>query len=260
MLLTSLKRPVDVVTIPPVILSMPPTFESWDWILSGVTGGEAKLKLLEREPILRLLGNSIVVALASTLVTMVLAVLAAYALARFRFRGRALLAFAIIATRMLPPVASVLPLYVLFRATDLLDTRTALILAYTALNLPFAIWMLVGFVDEVPAILEESAMVDGCGRVGVLVRVVVPLIAPGLAATAVFSFLLAWNDFQLAFFLTGNQARTLMVASASFMTEDGIYYGPMSAYGTMAVLPAVAFAFLAQRHIVRGLTLGAVKG
>lgn len=260
MFLTSFKRPLEAFTLPPVFLPVPPATESWQWLLWGMSGAEMTFGGLRTERILLLAWNSIVASVSSTGLSLALAIFGAYALARFRFRGRVVLGLMIIGTRMLPPIATVLPFFVLFRSVNLLDTRLCLVLAYTALSIPFAIWMLVGFFREIPVELEESAMVDGCTRLGALFRVVLPLAAPGLAATAILSFLLAWNDFQLAFFLTSDKARTLTLASVIFTGEEGIHWGPMSAFGTAATIPVLVFALFAQKHIARGLTLGAVKG
>jgi multiple sugar transport system permease protein len=131
---------------------------------------------------------------------------------------------------------------------------------YTAFNIPLAVWMLRGFMDELPKELDEAALIDGCSRVGVAARIIMPLIAPGLGATAVFSFLLCWNDFAIAFVLTSRAATTLPVIVLSFIVEEGVMWGQMSAAVTCAMLPAIVLLVLAQRHMVKGLTLGAVKG
>jgi multiple sugar transport system permease protein len=139
------------------------------------------------------------------------------------------------------------------------DTLIALILVYTTLNIPLAVWMLKAFVDEVPRAIEEAALIDGASRVYMLIKIVLPLVAPGLVATSIFSFLLAWNDFVIAFFLTGLRAKTLPLASTAFMTEMGIFWGPMGAFGTLVMAPAILFSFFASKYLIKGLTLGAVK-
>jgi multiple sugar transport system permease protein len=203
--------------------------------------------------------NSIIASLTSTFLTIVTSFFAAYSLSRFNFRGRKPIAFFIIATRMLPPIATVFPLYLLMNQVGLRDTLIALILVYTTLNIPLAVWMLKAFVDEVPRAIEEAALIDGASRVYMLIKIVLPLVAPGLVATSIFSFLLAWNDFVIAFFLTGLRAKTLPLASTAFMTEMGIFWGPMGAFGTLVMAPAILFSFFASKYLIKGLTLGAVK-
>lgn len=250
--LTSIKPPTETFAVPPVVF-FKPTLESYDLLLvSGTSAMAFDMRQLAT--------NSLVVALGSTLVTMATSVLGAYSLSRFRFAGRKQVAFVIIATRMLPPIATAVPLFLLLNTLHLVDTHVGLIAAYTALNIPFAVWMLRGFMDEIPVDLEQAAMIDGCSRLGALRRVIVPLIAPGVAATSVFSFLLAWNDFALALILTNSNAKTLPLIVMSFITEEGILWGPMSAAASLILLPPVLFVIFAHRHLARGLTMGAVKG
>ena len=163
--------------------------------------------------------------------------------------------------RMVPRIVIVLPYYVIMSELGLLDTYTSLILAYTTFALPFAIWMMIGFFQDIPVDLEEAARVDGCDRLGVLWHIVVPLAASGLAATSVFAFLLGWNEFLFSLILTSSSAtRTLPVVVAGFVTDRGVAWGEMSAGGVLIALPVIIFALLVQKYIVRGLTMGAVKG
>ncbi len=250
--LTSIKPAQETFALPPVLL-FTPTLESYDLLLvSGQQAMAVDMRGLAR--------NSLIVSLGATVVTMAASILAAYGLSRFRFKGRRAIAFVIIATRMLPPIATAVPLFLLLNSLRLVDTQIGLITAYTALNLPFAVWMLRGFFDEIPVDLDHAAMIDGCSRFGALVRVILPLVAPGVAATAVFSFLLAWNDFALALILTNSNAKTLPLVVMSFITEEGVAWGPMSAAATLILMPPVLFVILAHRHLARGLTMGAVKG
>ena len=155
----------------------------------------------------------------------------------------------------------VLPYYVIMSELGLLDTYTSLILAYTTFALQFAIWMMIGFFQDIPVDLEEAARVDCCNRLGVLRHIVVPLAAPGLAANSVFAFLLGWNEFLFSLILTSSSAtRTLPVVVAGFVTDRGVAWGEMSAGGVLIALPVIIFALLVQKYIVRGLTMGAVKG
>ncbi len=251
-MLMSIKLPRDAVAIPPVFLFQP-TLDSYRSLF--ISGWQASTI-----NIMGYLKNSIVIAFASTTISVFAAMFAAYSLSRFRYRGRNLIGFVIIATRMLPPIATIVPMFLLMNALKLLDTHLGLILAYTAVNVPFAVWMLRGFIDEVPLELEDAARIDGCSRLGSLWRVVLPLIAPGMAASSVYAFLLAWNDFALALILTSRQAKTLPLMVMAFFTSEGVEWGPMAAAVTVALLPPILFVILMQKHLAKGLTMGAVKG
>jgi multiple sugar transport system permease protein len=204
--------------------------------------------------------NSVVVAVTATIIPVLLAALAAYSFARFEFRGKNALALFVIGTRMLPPIALVVPIYLIATRLKMVDTRLALIIAYTGLNLPFATWMLRGFFTQIPRELDDAALIDGCSRIGALWRVILPLAAPGLVATALFSFILAWNDFAFALVLTTSRAVTLPVAAARFRTDEGILWGQVGAAATLVLIPVILFALFMQKWIVRGLTAGSVKG
>lgn len=255
-ILTSLKPARQTFALPPVFMFMP-TLESY----LAVFGRRADLGYRAVDiNFWFYMRNSLVAAVGSTLLTLGVSSLAAYGLSRFYFRGKRLITFAIISTRMLPPIGAVVPLFLVMHETNLLDTHIGLILVYTAFNIPLAVWMLRGFMDELPKELDEAALIDGCSRFGVATRIIMPLIGPGLGATAVFSFLLCWNDFAIAFVLTSRAATTLPVIVLSFIVEEGVMWGQMSAAVTCAMLPAVVLLVLAQRHMVKGLTMGAVKG
>jgi multiple sugar transport system permease protein len=162
---------------------------------------------------------------------------------------------------MFPPIVTVVPLFLMMRDVRLLDTRLSLIIVYTAFNLPFVVWMMRGFFSEIPRELEEAARVDGDSRLGALRRVVLPLVAPGLAATAVFCLIISWNEFLFALVLTQTDAAmTLPVGIAGRVTQYEIKWGVMSAAATVAMMPILVFALAVQRYLVRGLSLGAVKG
>ncbi|HYJ46382.1 MAG TPA: carbohydrate ABC transporter permease, partial [Pyrinomonadaceae bacterium] len=188
---------------------------------------------------------------------------AAYGLARFRLplKLNTRLSLWILSTRMFPPIVTAVPLFLMMSDLRLLDTLTALIIVYTAFNLPFVVWMMRGFFNEVPRELEEAARVDGDTRLGALRRVVLPLVAPGLAATAIFCLIISWNEFLFALTLTQTDAAmTLPVGIAGRVTQYEIKWGVMSAAGVVAMVPILVFALSVQRHLVRGLSLGAVKG
>lgn len=207
--------------------------------------------------------TSAIVALFSTACAIVLGTLAAYALARFRLPRKlnTRLALWILSTRMFPPIVTAVPLFLLMRDVRLLDTVVSLIIVYTAFNLPFVVWMMRGFFNEIPRDLEEAARVDGDSRLGAMRRVLLPLVAPGLAATAVFCLIISWNEFLFALTLTQTDAAmTLPVGIAGQVTQYEIKWGVMSAAGVVAMIPILVFALAVQRYLVRGLSLGAVKG
>jgi len=206
--------------------------------------------------------NSSIICFSAAGLSMIIGSLAAYSLARFKIRGGENIAFWILSIRMMPPIATVIPLFLMFNTLHLLDTYHGLILVYTGLNLPFVVWMMRGFFEEVPVDLEESAMVDGCSRLNAFFRVVLPLTLPGIVATIVFVLIMSWNEFLLALVLTGTTTRTLPVGIQTFMTTGvmGTYQWPqIGAAGIAASVPIIAFAIIIQKYLVRGLTLGAVK-
>ena len=207
--------------------------------------------------------TSAIVAVVSTVCALVIGTLAAYALTRFRlpYNLDRKLSLWILSTRMFPAIVTAVPLFLMMRDLRLLNTKTSLIVVYTAFNLPFVVWMMRGFFAEVPRDLEEAALVDGDSRLGALVRVVLPLVTPGLAATAVFCLIVSWNEFLFALVLTQTDAAmTLPVGIAGRVTQYEIKWGVMSAAGAVAMMPILIFALAMQRYLVRGLSLGAVKG
>ncbi len=204
--------------------------------------------------------NSLVVAVGTTVGAMVLGCLAAYGFSRFVFRGAAIIKFLILLTRMIPRIALVVPYFLMMLRLGLLDTYAGLVLAYISFALPFTVWLMIGFLDEVPRDVEEAAFVDGCSRLRAFRDVVLPLAAPGLVVTGIFAFLLSWNEFLFALILSGVHAKTLPVVIAGFNTDVGPLYNVMSAAATLVMVPTVVLTLVLQRHVVRGLTLGAVKG
>jgi len=209
--------------------------------------------------------NSIVVATSNALLVTVLGLLATYALSRFKLVGQDNIFFWTITNRMAPPAVFLLPLFLLYTQTfslgdwKLYDTRIGLIFLYCVFNLPFAIWMLKGIVDGIPKELDEAAMVDGANTLQVLTRVILPLARPGLAVTAILTWVFAWNEYLFAATLTSVHARTITTGLAEFVTVTGTNWGQMAATATLTLLPALLFLGLVQHHIVAGLTFGAVK-
>jgi multiple sugar transport system permease protein len=205
--------------------------------------------------------NSFVIAACSTVLVVVIATLAAYSLERFRwsrwFTG--VLAGWILLFHMIPGVTVVGPFYLLFRNVGLYDTIPGLILAHLVLNLPLGIWIVQSFLADLPVELEEAAHIDGCSNLGTFLQIVVPLIAPGLAAVAILTFVFSWNEFLFALNLTSTNSATIPVGIAKFAQQYEVRYGEMSAAAFFATIPAIIFLALAQRQIVKGLTLGALK-
>ncbi len=209
--------------------------------------------------------NSVIVATSNALLVTVLALLATYALSRFKLAGKDNIFFWLITNRMAPAAVFLLPLFLLFTKVfvlggiSLFDTRTGLILLYCVFNLPFAIWLLQGIMDGIPVELDEAAMIDGASTFQVLTKIILPLAKPGLAVTAILTWVFAWNEYLFAATLTSVEARTITTGLAEFVTVTGTNWGELAAVAMLTLLPAVLFLGLVQRNIVAGLTFGAVK-
>ena len=242
--LVSIKQRVDVINI---ALRFKPTIENY-------------ITVFTKYDFLRFLTNSVTVVVATTAISIFVGTLAAYGLARFRFKKREDVAFWILSMRMLPPMAVVIPFFIMGRYLRVLDTQLFLVIAYLGFNIPFAIWMMRGFIEDIPVSLEESAWIDGCSRFQGFLRIVFPSIFPGLAATSIFCFINSWNEFALAFFLTSFNSRTVPTIVNSFISVLGVLWGEMAAVGVISILPIVIFTMLVQNNLVKGMTMGAVKG
>jgi multiple sugar transport system permease protein len=205
------------------------------------------------------MGNSFVTASASVILTLALAFPAAYSMSRFGVGGRKLLMW-LLSIRMLPPIVAAIPLFLVAAQLRITDRLFILPILYLTFNLPFAVWMLKSFVDEVPKEIDETARVDGCTTRKILWFLILPLTRPGILATGVFVFALSWNEFLLASIFTQRYAVTLPVSIASFVTDQGVLWGLLTAAGTLASIPPIVLLFVFQRNLIRGLTLGAVKG
>jgi len=250
MLTISLKSDVDQFATPPPWFVFTPTLDHYYDAFVARGFGEYLL-------------TSAIVSVGSTLCALVIGTLAAYALARFElpWRLNRHLSLWILSTRMFPAIVTAVPLFLMMRDLRLLNTHASLIIVYTAFNLPFVVWMMRGFFADLPRDLEEAALVDGDSRLGALVRVVLPLVAPGLAATAVFCLIISWNEFLFALVMTQTDAAmTLPVGIAGRVTQYEIKWGVMSAAAAVALAPILVFALALQKYLVRGLSLGAVKG
>jgi multiple sugar transport system permease protein len=243
----SFKNTIELTTLPPKIFFAPTLRHYWITIVQNAT--------------LVYYINSLVVTVASVIIVVFLGSLAAFGLAAFQYRSRDSLSFTILSMRMLPRICVVLPFFLLIVKLGLLNTKTALIIVYTVFNLPFTIYILEGFFGEVPKELRDAALIDGCNYLEVFRRVYLPLSGPGLVATASFCFIFTWNEFLFALVLTSNErAMTAPVEIASVVSLYGVDWGDLSAMATIAALPVVLFLFVVQRYMVRGLTMGALKG
>ena len=248
MVATGFKRGVDILSFEPRWLPIPGTLENYRAAIS-------KPHFLED------VRNSLVVVVVTVLVSLALAFLAALAAARFRFRGRAVLIVMLIVVQMVPLEALIIPIYLMLDRAGQTDRLAGIVVTYLTFVLPFSIWTLRGFIVNIPEELEEAAMVDGCTRAGAFRRILFPLVAPGLVATAVFCFILVWNDYLIAFVLLRSpEKQTLGIWLASFTTNHGTEWGAVMAGSTLFAIPAVVFFLLVQRRVVSGLTAGAVKG
>jgi multiple sugar transport system permease protein len=244
--LTSVK-PDNIVSAMPPVWFFAPTLQNY-------------AALIRSADFSRYLVNTLIVATITSILASAIGFLSAYSFTRFRYRGATFLPLFYLVVRMVPRISLVLPFYIIATWVGIINTKTALIVSYTAFALPFGIWMMIGFLQELPIDLEEAAAIDGCSRFQILTKIVMPLVAPGLATTAIFAFLLGWNEFLFALILSGPESRTLPVMVAGFETDRGILWGQFSAAAVSIMLPVVAVALVLQRHIVRGLTMGAVKG
>ena len=245
---TALKTETAIFAWPPV-WNFKPTLQSFYNALF-VFGGRSAISYLI---------NSVIISAVSTFLAVVLGAMAAYGFARFSFAGERHLAFWILSTRFAPPVAFIVPIYLMVQKAGMLDSHIALILIYTAMNLSLVIWILRGFFSEIPIEIEEAALVDGYSRLQIFWRVALPLVRPGIVSTAILSAIFSWNEFLYAMVLTQSKAATLPVYLAGFSNSMGLAWGEYMAVGTMAVLPILVFTFALQKHLVRGLTFGAVK-
>jgi len=208
----------------------------------------------------RSFGNSLIVSVSTTLISLVLGVPAAYALSRAGFQADKGIALWVLTTRMAPPIAFAIPFFLTYRYLGLIDTLLGLMIIYLTFNLSLVIWMMRTFFDGLPRSLEEAAEIDGAGPWGAFLRITLPLAGPGLATTAIFCFLFAWNDFFFALVLTRSRAQMAPVAIVNFMNYEGWEWGKIAAGGTLIMLPVVIFSLLVRRYLIRGLTAGALKG
>src|SRR3989454_6537555 len=248
MIATSLKHDKEIYGYEATLIPQQPTLDNYATVF-------------RETPYLLYLRNSLVVAVGSTLLSMVIACLGAYAIARLNFPGRALLARGLVFTYLVPTSLLFIPIFALMSALRLTDSLHGLIIAYLGFDVPFCTWLLMGYFKSVPVELEEAARVDGCNRVGALIRVVLPMSLPALVVVTFFSFTHAWNEFLYAHVFTSTtSARTVTTGLLAFMSQDVFFWGPLMASTVMSALPPVLMFLVFQRWVVKGLTLGGVKG
>ena len=246
MFVTSIKPSDDYLANPPVWFPDKPTIVHYTAALFSYRGLDG-------------LTNSLIVSTAATILSTLFGTLMAYSLARFGTGGKHL-SFWVLSQRFLPPIAIVLPVFLIYRTVGLHDTRTGLTIAYTVFTLPVTVWMMLAYFQQLPTSLEEAALVDGCTRWQSFWSVAVPLAAPGIVAAMVFAFIACWTEFFFALILTSRNAFTLPTVFRAFLGFQGAQYGEASALAMVSLVPSIALGTLAQKHLVRGLTLGAVRG
>jgi len=245
-IVSSVKTRIDTLALPPVWVFLP-TLEAYRTVFIDEHYG-------------RYFVNTTVIAAATTLISLAVGSMAAYVLDRFRVRFSNLIAYTLLGTRMIFPIVYAIPLFLVFRDLNLLDTHLGLIIAYTTFSLPYAVWIMAGFFAAVPREIDEAAMVDGCSRFGAFCRVILPLTAPGLAAATIYILLLSWNEFMFALVLAGGGvAKTLPVAAAQLIGQREIQWNELCAVSTAAILPLLIFFALVNKYLVRGMIAGAVK-
>jgi multiple sugar transport system permease protein len=246
-LLTSFKTERDVLAYPPVLL-FTPTLDNYRAVISGP------------QSILPNLWSSMVVSCMATVITMLFAVPAAYAMARLRFAGKRATGFYVLATQMLPPVGLIIPYYLVLQKIGGLDTYSGMTAVYLTLSMPFAIWLMVSYFEDIAFEMEEAALLDRAGRLRTLWYVILPQVRGGIAVTTIFVFLNAWNEFLFPVVLAGNTVRPVTVAMFNFISVEQTQWARLAAAAMLAMAPVIVIGLAAQRHIVKGLTVGAVKG
>jgi multiple sugar transport system permease protein len=240
MFITSIKSPLDAYAIPPKLYNFKPTANNWIYIFT-------------QKPIFYYFYNSIIVALGTTLISMVFGSLAAYSLARFPIKHANGISLFVLLIRMLPPFAAVIPIFLFMKRFELLDTRLGLIIAHTTFNLPFVVWMMREFILSLPLEIEEAGMVDGLTRFKAFYKLLLPLLMPSLMAVSIFCIIFSWSEFLLALLLTQTEAKTMSVVIAE------LSWGQASAAGTTLIIPVFLLAIFVKKYLIRGLTHGAIR-
>jgi multiple sugar transport system permease protein len=265
--LTSFKTPLEYYSMPPKVL--PAHFELYHykeafapWSISA-TEHAANYFVEEAsgrvEPVTPQIYNSLIITAGAVILSILVGTPAAYALSRFKFRGSKDMGLWVLSTRMMPPIVLIIPIFWMMRSLHLQGSHLGLIMVYVMMNLPFVVWMMKGFFDEIPKEIEESAQIDGCGHWQSFFRIVMPLAAAGVVAAALFCVFLTWNEFLYAVILSDRNSQTLPVALSNFRQDRGILWGQMSAVIVVATLPILLITLFLQKQMVKGLTAGAIK-
>jgi multiple sugar transport system permease protein len=254
-LLTSLKNPGDIISVPPKFV-FTPTINNYLALVIGEHRGEYSST---RPDFPMFFLNSIVISFGAVVLSVAAGIPAAYALARFDFPLKNALAFVFMSFRFVPFIVFVIPLYLLYQLFGLYNTHTGLILAYQLITLPFTIWMLRSFFQEIPLEIQDAAKIDGCSWLGVLTRVILPLSMPGISVTVILGFIFCWNAFNYPLMLAGRQTFPVTVGAIQFISYEQVLWGQMAAATIISALPQLVLSLMVQKYIVRGLTMGAVR-
>jgi len=241
---TSLAIDVVACEIPPRLF-FKPTFDNY-------------IELFRKNHYDRFFLNSIIISLGTTIISIPIAAFGGYAFSRYRTGGKTL-QFSIIATQMLPGIVLIVPLFILFKGVNLTNSYIGMILAYMAFNIPFLVWLLMGFFEGIPVDIEEAAAIDGLTPIGTVLRIIIPVSKPGIMSSSILSFIFCWNEFLFALVLTGQETKTVPVSLAAMVTFRGIQYGKLSAGIIIAIIPMIIISIFVKKYLIRGLTFGAIK-
>lgn len=245
---TSLKTPSGIYSLTPSFIPTPFTFENYALVLENVK-------------MMTYFLNTVIIAISSTVISLFVAVFAAYGFSRYKFPGRSSLLYSILFSRVLPRVSLLVPFYITLTSLGQVNKISGLVLVYLIVGMPITIWLLKGYIDALPVEIEEAAVMDGCSPLQVLARIVVPMVAPAIASIGMFTFILAWNEFLFPLLLAKDSTtRPIAVGLAFYIDEDGVDWGPMMAASILMSIPAIFLFSFAQKYIVKGLSEGAVKG
>jgi len=246
--ITSIKNTIDIFHYPPIIIPENFAFDNY-------------IKVFQLTEIGKNFLNSIIVASATTLSVVLLATFVAYGFSRFNFRKKTFLMILLLCTQMIPAVTNIIPLYITMLKLRLLDTLTALFLVYSAVNLPFAVWIVKAYIDTIPVSMDEAALIDGSGRIRIIFRLIIPVAMPGIAAASLFTFIACWNEFYIALVLTSTmKSKTIPLGLFNFQASYDIQWNLLCAASIVALLPIIVFFIILQDKFISGLTTGAYKG
>jgi multiple sugar transport system permease protein len=263
----SVKRDKDVFTLPPKLFNFETTADYFKAVLLDISSDQQSIETRGSlgfsgggiSYMVPRLVDSIIIAVSSTVLVVSIATLAAFALSRLRFRAQHHFVYIVLSTRMLPPVAVAIPLFLTYKSIGLYDTHTGVILAHTMMNIPLAVLLLKSFFDDVPLEIDEAALIDGATYWQIFHRIILPTMRTGIAATAVLCFIFSWTEFLFVLMLTATKLKTVPVATSTFVTSTGTQWGSLAALGVAALIPAFIFILLVQKNLVRGLTMGSLK-